>query len=526
MSNDQEKSIKSLCIYLLKEGRDSFKEYIKGKYSVASSKLKSAYGLDGEIFYPSTNSSSPRWKQDVQDLAASTIEIEDNSSNKAVLIAQIDDAIVAITYGYGRSLIKDEDIVRNFGLKVALSIIDPKKIRSVNTATFEDMVVSTQHQASTHTSQDEFDLDTVGNIFRGVTGVPNDETYGRSVTGKDMLKVSVFMHISELKEKLKAYLAAYRSEKYKQNDFEWIDNINEVRDGVLAEGLDGVLIEKLEKRLIADVAISPPETIDWDSISGIFIRGVGKALATPAQSIDVAQYLENAKGISIAKLKRDRLQVRNDGGDDYVASNIYNALVTQVDYEGKKYILCMGSWYLIQNDFYQKVSTYIDAINRDDNLLPACSCKKEGDYNEITASANADLCLMDKRLFKVEDAPSGIEACDLFSSDKKFIHVKFKTRSSMLSHLFAQGRVSYQSFVSDPKYRQEVIEEINSRFGRDVLSAADEIEGYEVVYAIVTPHKGKLSEIIPFFSAVTLMQTAKALASLRVKFSVCIVDQK
>ncbi len=242
MSDTTEKSIKSLCIYLLKEERDTFSDYIKPKYTVESASIKEGFALEGEIFYPDTQSSPPRWKPDVDEVAASLISVSDNSSNKAVMITKVDGAILAITFGYGRSLLREEDIERNFGLKVALSIIDPKKIRSVNTATFEDMVVSSQHQASIHTSQSEFDLDTVTDIFRGVTGVPSDETYGRSVSGKDVLKVSVEMHISELKEKLELYLAAYRSNGYRNGEFGWIDNINEVRDRVLSEGLDGCIV--------------------------------------------------------------------------------------------------------------------------------------------------------------------------------------------------------------------------------------------------------------------------------------------
>lgn len=525
MSDTTEKSIKSLCIYLLKEERDTFADYIKPKYTVDSVSIKEGFALEGEIFYPDTQSSPPRWKPDVDELAASPISVSDNSSNKAVMITKIDGAILAITFGYGRSLLREEDIERNFGLKVALSIIDPKKIRSVNTATFEDMVVSSQHQASIHTSQSEFDLDTVTDIFRGVTGVPSDETYGRSVSGKDVLKVSVEMHISELKEKLELYLAAYRSNGYRKGEFGWIDNINEVRDRVLSEGLDGCIIEKMLNKQLNDIAISPPETIDWDSISGIFINGAGKELKTPAQSIDVSEYITQIRSINIAKLKRDKLMVCNDDGSEFVASSIYSSLVAHVEYEGQRYILCMGSWYLIHDAFYNKVATYVNAIERKDDLLPACAFSTEGEYNANAAENDTNFCLMDKKLFRVEETRSDIEACDLFSKSKQFIHVKFKTRSSLLSHLFAQGRVSYECFLSDVQYRQDVINRINQEFGELVIEPDGDISGFEVVYAIVTNRTGQLSEILPFFSAVTLMQSAKALSAMRVKFSVCIVPE-
>lgn len=57
MSNTTEKSIKSLCIYLLKEERNTFADYIKPKYTVASAAIKEGFALEGEIFYPNTQSS-------------------------------------------------------------------------------------------------------------------------------------------------------------------------------------------------------------------------------------------------------------------------------------------------------------------------------------------------------------------------------------------------------------------------------------------------------------------------------------
>jgi uncharacterized protein (TIGR04141 family) len=41
---------------------------------------------------------------------------------------------------------------------------------------------------------------------------------------------------------------------------------------------------------------------------------------------------------------------------------------------------------------------------------------------------------------------SAIEICDLLSTDRVFVHVKAKTKSSTLSHLFAQGLNSAQAF--------------------------------------------------------------------------------
>jgi len=485
--------------------------------------IKEKYGIDGKIFYPSTQTTTPKWKDDVVELANGDVDVGDNSSNRAVLICNINDSTLALTFGYGRSLLKEEDIERNFGLKVALSVIDPQRIKSVNTATFEDMVVTTQFQASEHTSQDEFGLDTVSNIFRGVVGIPNDEKYGRTLAGKDMLKASVAMTISELAEKLQLYLEAFKSENYKNNEFGWIDNINEVKDGLLIDELNASLLEHLERKETDFITISPPDTVDWENTLGLSISGAGKELKEPRDSVDIDLYLDSAKNLSIEKLKRDKLMICNSEDSMYAASSVFNALVASIELDEKKYILCMGSWYVIFNGFYEKVTAFVDSIERKDGLLPECTFDTEGDYNTFVAQNDKRYCLMDKKLYKVENATSGIEACDLFSLGKQFIHVKMETRSSLLSDLFAQGRVSYQSFISDRAFAEKVKADINESFGEVII---DDASKYEVVYAIITKKKGTLSRIIPFFSAVTLMQTAKLMNMMNVACSVCVVDQK
>ena len=60
MSENLEKNIKSLCIYMLKSARENLDEYIKPKYEVDDVAIKPEFLLDGKIYYPSTRSAPPR----------------------------------------------------------------------------------------------------------------------------------------------------------------------------------------------------------------------------------------------------------------------------------------------------------------------------------------------------------------------------------------------------------------------------------------------------------------------------------
>lgn len=52
---------------------------------------------------------------------------------------------------------------------------------------------------------------------------------------------------------------------------------------------------------------------------------------------------------------------------------------------------------------------------------------------------------------------------DLFSANREPIHVKRRSASSTLSHLFAQGRVAAEAFFSDEQLRDRARAHLKSR---------------------------------------------------------------
>lgn len=134
---------------------------------------------------------------------------------------------------------------------------------------------------------------------------------------------------------------------------------------------------------------------------------------------------------------------------------------------------------------------------------------------------------MDKKLVAVEGSPKKIEACDLFTKDKKFIHVKNKGQSAQLSHLFAQGKISAECFVSDESFRKQVSDIAIEKFGEEAFDyrAKPQSNEYEVVYAIIDDKESSLTKKLPFFSKVNLMLTVQELDRMHFKCSVCLVKK-
>ncbi len=529
-----EKQLINLTIFLMKDDVADMGDCLK-EPNLDSTPLKQELGLEGKIYYSKSTKNPPRWKFHLDEFASTKIPMLDNISNKAVMIVKMKQRFLAIVFGHGRSFLKEECIERNFGLRVALNTIDPNKMRSVNAATIEDMVVNTQRQASYSTTQDQFGLNVTNDILKAITGVPREKEIGNHISGKDSLVVSVFMDHLELKTKLELYYGEYLKDSYKTNGFDWVDNIAEVRDASLKRSLDLMLCEAIENKQLDNLTIAPPETIEWEYIDGFNYTGMGIGSANLENyrlDLDPMDYFNSIRPeVNIlAKIKRDRLQALNIDGTIYTVSNIYNAIVFQAEVNSNIYILSSGTWYLVNQPFFNRVNDFILSMVKVSKVsLPNCaSDEKEGPYNERVAKSSPDYCLFDKKLNSVEYGPKSVEACDLFTKNKQFIHVKNRGYSSQLSHLFAQGRVSAECFASDESFRKQVSNKAKRRFGVELFDPSKKLQSdeFEVVYAIIHKKTENLISTLPFFSKVNLMMTAQELDRMHYKYSICPVQKE
>lgn len=530
-----EKRVTNLTIFLIKDYIDQLEDCLKKPHENTTAELKPEMNLDGLIHYCDSKSKEPKWKSFLDYYSKDTIDILDNTSNKAVLLIKVKNRIMAIVFGYGRSFLKEETIERNFGFKVALNIINPDKMRSVNAATIEDMVVTTQRQSSYGTSQDEFGLNITNDIMKGITGEPFDEKYARHISGKDSLVASIFMSPDELKDKLELFLSAYDLDRYKDIGFEWVDNVSEVRDSMLSECLDENLINAIENKTTEHLHIAPPETTNWDSIIGFCYSGIGKNKDNEDNytlDLDISEYINSIReGTNIyQKIKRDRLYGMNSDGTPFAICSIYSALTFQTEYQNNNYILCSSTWYRIDNDFFDRVNYFI-SHNIPLSTLSFPECPKgtyEGEYNKMVANTNSKYSLMDCEMIQVSGGPKQIEACDIFTSDKQFIHVKNKGQSAQLSHLFAQGKVSAECFVSDELFRKQVYDIVSKDLGSQVFDyhIKPSTTEYEVVFAIIDDKQSSLIDKLPFFSKVNLMITAQDLDRMNYKYSILLIKKQ
>lgn len=74
---------------MIKDYITEFDDCIKSPNTLSNSKLKATFGMDGIIYYCDSNKKPPRWKPYLDQWAKDTIDISDNSSNKAIMLVKV-----------------------------------------------------------------------------------------------------------------------------------------------------------------------------------------------------------------------------------------------------------------------------------------------------------------------------------------------------------------------------------------------------------------------------------------------------
>lgn len=183
-----------------------------------------------------------------------------------------------------------------------------------------------------------------------------------------------------------------------------------------------------------------------------------------------------------------------------------------------------GDWFRIAKDFADEVSNFIKHVDIASVSLPAAHAGEyEETYNARVAATDASFLLLDQKPVSGSVGRGGVEPCDLLTDRGGFVHVKRKTRSATLSHLFGQGTVSAEAFLSDEVFRtklKKLVTKLDPTFGPLVPTGRPDPSRYEVTYAIVTKRPTGVPRKLPFFSQLHLMQAVQRLRLMGYKVSV------
>ena len=502
-----------LSIYLIKKGYSDPKDIFKDYKKLESERIQDV----GNFYYGDSHRSAPAWIKKFFDVSFENSSGDNNlkiftASSKAVLLVASEKRKFALTFGYGYILLTPGAWEERFGLKVALNVIDSENLRSIDKKNMSVVPKLSKEQITKDGTFYDFGIDIEQDLVQGITAKSKYENYGKSVTGKDALSVSVKIDISTIKNFLKDCYQSYNSHDYKEN-FGWIDHAYEIKDPKTVDALDSKLIEGINKKEFDTIWMSIPEIVDWSDVSEFKL---GKQ--SFRNDIDLPTYLKflsdaKKQNLSIDTLKNQIIQCVSASTDNTIHQwKVYNCLYSEITNGNEIHILSSGKWYKIEGNYAKQISRSFDSLKKQSmNIsLPKCNqSEHEDQYNQRAAEILSDTCSMDRKIINHGGANQKIEFCDLYTKDKKLIHVKHYGSSSVLSHLFSQGLVSGELFLSDPEFRKKLNEKLPNDYKIENTEEKPNASEYEIVYAIISKSDKELD--IPFFSKVNIRNAKRRL---------------
>ena len=507
-------------VYLIKEGISAAEDILKEDAHYSTMPICN----NGVLYYESVPNVTPSW-------VTNFLTISDNlnlkhSSIKAVAIYKIDFGdtyrFFALSFGLGKSLLKENVIEDRFGLKVVLNSIKNEQIRKISKSCVGTNQKQTSEQLPKAGCIGDFGFDINRDLIKGVSGKSDEALFDNSMlSGSDLLSFTASCNCEEISNVLKEIYKKYSSNAYKSN-FAWVDNIKIIKDKNLKTRLEEETFRLIKEKKFEQVWMAVPEVINWENVKCFKIDGSDEEYC----DIDIAEVLKTFKNgcNSFKQLSSKSIKAVSPTGDD-VTSYEWSAnkcLMAEVTFEGNEYCYNNGQWYEIEKDYAKLINDKYSSLSICETKFPDYESEKdenEDDYNnKLKSSLNESILTHKCRISVGGGSGNGFEPCDVFWKGK-FIYVKRNGGSSVLSHLAEQAYVSCH-MIMDRACREQLerkIKQIDPGFSIvDGFSPSN----FEAVLAIIGSKDDSNHPKIPFFSKVSICKTLEDIRYLGYKASI------
>jgi len=446
-----------------------------------------------------------------------TVEAK-TATSAAVLFVEASGRYFAFVFGYGKALLDPSAYERDFGLKVTLNAVKPELLRSVDAKTFESpLTLLTRRQTSRGSSLDAFGLDVSHDLLQAVAGEPRDASFAHRLLGSDALAFSAAIEFDDLAAKCEELFAMYGKDTYKER-FAFIDRLRRITDPSKVEALEHELETRLQAGQIDRMHLAAPEVEDLEREDWI---GYTTQPERRHLYLDIEEFLatvpKTVKGVTVPYLKHQHVILEYSDGPPVEKWTVFNCLTAEIDKDKRLCILSDGDWFEADPDYSTQIADRVREIaTRTIHLPDAKTNEKEEAFNSRVAKQLGH-ALLDRKLARCANTTSPIEVCDFLTADRQLVHVKKKTRSATLSHLFAQGVVSAEALLTDGAFREdarEFIQEVRPALVDLVPHGRPAPDQYEVAYVVITHRLNGWPLTLPFFSQVNLCNAARRLGQL------------
>lgn len=508
----------NLSIYLIKDDFTVFSDIVE-----EDALELQKYDDNSIVFYNISNIKEPDWlfnffnfhndrlrTANARVLFLKRINVDENHSR-----------IFAITFGYGKTLLKDDVCEEQFGLKIVLNTIARNKIRRISKTDIGKNYKQSQEQMPRESDILEFGFDIDRDLIKYVTGKSEDEIFGKAIiTGGDIFNLVIDKNITNIEEFLLYCYNKYILTTYKDN-FEWLDNIKLVKDKSIIESLNSKVVEEFNQKDFSHVWLAIPEFINWEKAKCIYISGQSDR---NAEYVDIendvfVDSFQNGQIQNFDQIKSKSISVKSteDNNIDIAKWSAAKCIVGSLEINGFTYAINGGNWYKINNDFVTEINNAYNNFELSDIAFIDCP----QDYNEDHYNQSLVNSLQGSHLIHKCNIPfsggsgNAIEPCDV-AIGKTLIHIKNNGGSSYLSHLFNQATNSCQ-LLKDNSFRNKFKEKLLNNNITDLIDNNFNASDYTIVLGIINKNHNERPHI-PFFSKVSIKYAATLILNLGYKF--------
>lgn len=494
-----------------------------------------------QVFVGQIYSNQPSWRSFVAEGAGEVPEDIFTGGAGAVIFVPVGVRTIAVCFGHVHLALDDEAFERQFGLKVTLNVVPRGNLRTLDLATPDAVTFQKRVQASKDSDVRDFGVDMLRDLARVAGGTPGNPSFARFVAGKDSLSITCDVEASTLQAKCVEMLAAYEGKAY-QKEFAWVDNMCPVSEKDTVRKLDKKLllaINDLRGGGTAEVHMAPPEIVNYTEGSELHYNGFGShgAVFYSLSIEDYASELERCGfdgGITEIKEKH-RIKAKGDGQEGFSEKwRVYDCFVFEANLGSGQskadYVLFSGDWYRVDKKFKDLVEKFFNSIPRV-AIIGKTSCINEQELIAEIETTRGDLLKLDQTKINPEGVRyANIEPCDFFSDRGQFIHLKDGHSSGPISHLWSQGVVSAEAFVSDADFRKKLRAKVRS-LGRGferLLPKSTERpvrEDYRVHYGIMRKPYADGTLGLPFFSKVSLQAAVERIQQFGIPVELELIEK-
>lgn len=483
--------------------------------------------FEGTIYIRDVSVKTPDWLSFVNEGLAAQQDIKTSTSSAVLLLTSPAGHRFALTFGYGRFLLQPTSYVRDFGVRVALNTVGTDQIRSIDMRRVEGLTLHTRRQASKASGLTTFGVNKRHDLIQSVAGLPEDEALGKRFEGSDAFTLATYVEFDELGIKCDALYTLYTSNAY-EGEFGFFDNFRVVREPDKIVELDADLQKALSAADLQKMHLAQPEPESLADVNFYRFSDNGPDHLELDATKMLAERTAAGKAMSADALSNDYVYVSygHQSGHPLAKWSLYNCIVFETeDAEGNVYMLSSGEWHKASKGFIDEVNAQLATLEQSDIAFPSAhEGEHEGDYN-LRAAAELNFGCADKQNI-ILPSLTAVELADLVSPAGQLVHVKRKTQSATLSHLFNQGLVSAELLLQMKSFRtkaQEVLTELDCGLDDLIQASQHNPSDFEIVYAVVAGPATELPKSLPLFSKITLAETSMLMQNMGYRVSTALI---